>query len=459
MNRNSDTIASIATGFNNSGIGIVRISGPDSFAIIQKIFADKKGERFTGLESHRVYYGYIFDEDTMVDEVIVITMKAPRSFTAEDTVEIDCHGGNLVLRKVLKTVIKNGARTADPGEFTKRAFLNGRIDLSEAEAVMDLIGSKNSLALENSLRQLTGRLHDEIVLLREDILYETAKIEAAIDDPEHYSLLGYSEILRDKITSIIKKIEALASSFDNGRIIKEGIHAVIIGKPNVGKSSLLNLLSGYERAIVTDIPGTTRDIIEESIDLDGLNLIISDTAGIRSSEDRVEKIGVEKAIKQAEDSDLLILMLDSSSELDEDDKKLLSYIRNRCSVILLNKSDLESRTDTGDIGALSDIPCISVSVKNNTGIEEFSKLLHSMFLKGDISYNDEIIITNERHRELLGRAAESLKNVLVSIDNRLPEDFYSIDLVDAYDDLGLIIGEKAEDDLVDTIFSRFCMGK
>ena len=456
-----DTIASAATGMNASGIGIIRISGPDSFNIISKIFRKKTGISFEELESHRVYYGFIFDGDQMLDEVLVIPMRAPRSYTTEDTIEIDCHGGNLVLRNILKLAVKNGARIADPGEFTKRAFLNGRIDLSEAESVMDLIESKNNLALSNSLKQLTGRLYEKIRALRQEVLTEIAFIEAALDDPEHISLEGYYDKISEKIDTLIFEIKKLSSSFNNGRMIKEGINTVILGKPNVGKSSLLNYLSGVEKAIVTDIPGTTRDIIEENIRLDELSLIVYDTAGIRNSSDPVEKIGVDRARSYANEADLIIFVIDSSCPLDENDREIFQFIRDKKAIILVNKSDLKASVNEKEILELNtgNAPVINISVRNEKGFEKFNDVIRSMFLRKDIEYNDEILIMNERHASLLLKAEESLRNVRTSIENNMSEDFLSIDLTDCYDLLGMIIGEKTEDDVINEIFSHFCVGK
>ena len=456
-----DTIASVATGMNASGIGIIRISGPDSFNIISKIFRKKTGISFEELESHRVYYGFIFDGDQMLDEVLVVPMRAPRSYTTEDTIEIDCHGGNLVLSNILKLVVKNGARIADPGEFTKRAFLNGRIDLSEAESVMDLIESKNNLALSNSLKHLTGGLYEKIRALRQEVLTEIAFIEAALDDPEHISLEGYYDNISEKVETLIHEIQKLSSSFNNGRMIKEGIRTVILGKPNVGKSSLLNYLSGVEKSIVTDIPGTTRDIIEENIRLDGLSLIVYDTAGIRNSSDPVEKIGVDRARSYANEADLIIFVIDSSCPLDENDRDIFEFIKDKKAIILINKSDLKSSVNEKEILDLNtgNAPVINISVRDEKGFEKFNDVIRSMFLSKNIEYNDEILIMNERHASLLLKAEESLKNVRTSIENNMPEDFLSIDLTDCYDLLGMIIGEKTEDDVINEIFSNFCVGK
>ncbi|MCR5109077.1 MAG: tRNA uridine-5-carboxymethylaminomethyl(34) synthesis GTPase MnmE [Lachnospiraceae bacterium] len=456
---NNEIIAAIATGFNNSGIGIVRISGSGSFSLIKKIFKKKDGSSFEDIDSHRVYYGFIMDGEDVLDEVLVVPMKSPHSFTTEDTVEIDCHGGNLVLRRILELVLRCGARIAEPGEFTKRAFLNGRLDLSEAEAVIDVINSKNDLFLKNSLRQLKGDLYKDISNIRQELLYEIARIESALDDPEHYDLTGYSSELKEKLLNVIERIRGFIKGYENGRIIKEGIKTVILGKPNVGKSSFLNMLSGYEKSIVTDIPGTTRDVIEESVILDGLNLILYDTAGIRESDDKVEQIGVKKAMESAGNSDLLILMIDSSDDLTSEDIDLFGFIKDKNAIVLYNKSDLNSVIHPDDLKKYTDKDIVKISVKDKTGISELSGLINDMFIKGSLSYNDEVMITNERHKKLLDDSLNSLSNVMVSIDSGLPEDFYSIDLKDAYDSLGMIIGENTGDDIIDMIFSEFCLGK
>ena len=458
----TDTIAAIATGMTNSGIGIIRISGPESILTADKIFkAGNKNICLKDVKSHTIHYGFIFDGKNIIDEVMVSVMKGPRSFTAEDTVEINCHGGTLIMRRILELVIRNGARLAEPGEFTKRAFLNGRIDLSEAEAVMDVISSKNEMALKNSVKQLRGTVSEKIKQLRDKIIYEIAYIESALDDPEHISLDGYKENLRIKTEKILKDVDKLIFSADNGKIVKEGINTVILGKPNAGKSSLLNVLAGEERAIVTDIAGTTRDIIEENINLNGISLNIIDTAGIRSTEDVVEKIGVEKAKKIASDADLIIYVADSSACFDENDSEILELIREKKCIVLLNKTDLESMITEEDLKNKigQDTVIIKTSMKNNTGIDLFEERIKEMFFSGDIDFNDELFITNERHKEALIEVSDSLNQVIKSIDNDMPEDFYSIDLMSAYSSLGFIIGQEVSDDLVNEIFSKFCMGK
>ena len=458
----TDTIAAIATGMTNSGIGIIRISGPDSVFIANKIFrAGKKNIKLENVESHTIHYGFIFDRENVIDEVMVSVMRGPRSFTAEDTVEINCHGGILIMNRILELVVRNGARMAEPGEFTKRAFLNGRIDLSEAEAVMDVISSKNDLALKSSVLQLRGFVSDKIKKLREEIIYEIAFIESALDDPEHISLEGYPEKLGIKVDHLLKDVDKLISSSDNGKIIKEGINTVIVGKPNAGKSSLLNLMVGEDKAIVTDVAGTTRDILEENISLHGISLNIVDTAGIRSTDDIVEKIGVDKAKKIASEADLIIYVVDSSVDFDENDFEIIDMIQNKKCIVLLNKSDLKQKITEKDLQDKlnRDTIIIKTSTKENTGIDEFEDTVKKMFFKGDINLNDELIITNMRHKEKLIDAYESLKQVKKSLEDRMPEDFYSIDLMSAYSSLGAIIGEEVEDDLVNEIFSKFCMGK
>ncbi len=486
----TDTIAAIATAMFGSGIGIIRISGEESISIADKIYRNKKNEKaLSKYDSHTIHYGFIVnEEETVIDEVMVSVMKAPYSYTTEDTVEINCHGGILVMQKILSTVINAGARIADPGEFTKRAFLNGRIDLSEAEAVMDVINAKNEFALSASVKQLKGSVFHKIKFLREEILYEIAFIESAIDDPEHISLDGYTERLSEKIENILKELRNLLDSSDDGRILKEGINTVIVGKPNVGKSSLLNLLAGEEKAIVTEIAGTTRDTLEETISLGGISLNIIDTAGIRSTEDIVEKIGVEKAKKISSDADLILYVVDSSIPPDQNDDEIIRMIQNKNTIILFNKSDLNEvvneesfvsfmenitgcpvkfrKSDNGTYEYIPEnadgscfIKALKTSTKEETGIDKLISLIKDMFFHGKIFYNDEVYITNMRHKEAIKEAEKSLLQICKSIEMDMPEDFYSIDLMSAYSSLGTIIGEEVGDDLVNEIFSKFCMGK
>ena len=410
-------------------------------------------------ESHTIHYGFIYDNDTIIDEVLVMIMKGPRSYTGEDTVEIDCHGGVLAMKKVLEAVIHAGARPAEPGEFTKRAFLNGRIDLSQAEAVIDVIQAKNEYALKSSLSQLKGSVLTSIKEIRSSILYHIAYIESALDDPEHISLDGYSEKLAQTGEEEKKKIRRLADSFDEGKMIREGIRTVIVGKPNAGKSSLLNYLVGEEKAIVTDIAGTTRDVLEETIVLQGISLRMMDTAGIRATEDVVEKIGVERAMKAAEDADLIIYVVDGSRALDENDKEIMEFIKGRRAIVLLNKTDLEMAIDKKELENTCGHGVIPISAKEEQGIEALEEEIRRLFYHGKLSFNEQVYITNVRHKEALEQALDSLKMVKQSLSDGMPEDFYSIDLMNAYEQLGKILGEAVEDDLVNEIFSKFCMGK
>ncbi|MFQ9443210.1 MAG: tRNA uridine-5-carboxymethylaminomethyl(34) synthesis GTPase MnmE, partial [Eubacterium ventriosum] len=432
----------------------------EAIEVVDKIFRPaNKNKKLANVESHTVHYGHIMDGDKTLDQVLVIVMKNPHSYTGEDTVEIDCHGGMLILKKVLDLVLKNGARTAEPGEFTKRAFLNGRIDLSQAEAVMDLINSKNDFALNSSIEQLKGGVSDAIKDIRKDIIYHIAFIESALDDPEHISLDGYDEEITEMLNENINKISKLVNSFDNGRIMKEGIKTVILGKPNAGKSSLLNLMLGEDRAIVTDIEGTTRDTLEENINFNGLSLKIIDTAGIRDTEDLVERIGVNKAKEIAKEGDLIIYVVDGSRELDDNDREIIKLINDKQAIILVNKSDMDTVINIDELKKDSNRDVILFSAKNGEGMDQLEEEIRNMFYSGKVTYNDQVYITNARHKEALENALESLKQVKNSVDAGMPEDFYSIDLMDAYTDLGLIIGESVEDDLVNEIFSKFCMGK
>ena len=456
----TDTIAAISTSAGNSGIGIVRVSGDEAVEIVDKIFqSNKKGKKLRNVKSHTVHYGYIVDGQTILDQVLVIVMKNPHSYTGEDTVEIDCHGGMLILQKVLELVIKNGAKAAAPGEFTKRAFLNGRLDLSQAEAVMDVINSSNDFALSSSMSQLKGGVSEKIKEIRSDIIYHIAFIESALDDPEHISLDGYDKEISHMLEKNTTKIKRLLDTFDNGRIMKEGIHTVILGKPNAGKSSLLNLMLGEERAIVTDIEGTTRDTLEENINFNGLSLKIIDTAGIRNTEDKVEQIGVNKAKEIANQSDLIIYVVDGSRKIDENDIEIIRLIKDKQFIVLLNKSDMDMVVDFDDIKDLSKEDVIEFSAKQGMGMDKLEERIRDMFYSGRVTYNDQIYITNARHKEALENSYHSLLKVKESVEAMMPEDFYSIDLMDAYEQLGLIIGESVEDDLVEEIFSKFCMGK
>ena len=459
-----DTIAAISTAVSESGIGIIRISGEEAFEVADRVWQSPgKKKRLSMQPANTIHYGYIYDGEEMVDEVLVMLMRGPKSFTAEDTVEINCHGGVYAMKRVLETVLKNGARPAEPGEFTKRAFLNGRIDLSRAEAVMDVIQAKNEYALKNSLSQLKGSVQKKLKSLRQSILYEIARIESALDDPEHMSLENYPEELGAKNKEWLAEIEKLIDSSENGKILKEGIQTVILGKPNAGKSSLLNILSGEEKAIVTEIAGTTRDILEETVNIHGITLRLMDTAGIRSTEDVVEKIGVSRAKESAKNADLIIYVIDTSRPLDENDREIMELLRGKKAVILLNKSDLDSVVTREEVlEQLDDLEVqkmISVSAKEQTGIEELENALKDLFFEGKVTFNDEVCITNLRQKADLAEARESLLKVQESLEMDMPEDFYSIDLMSAYEALGAITGESVGEDLVNEIFSKFCMGK
>jgi len=462
----SDTIAAVATGLTNSGISIIRVSGEEAVSIVDSVFLSKSGKHIlNNVASHTIHYGFIYEKDEMIDEVMVSVMRAPKSFTMEDTVEINCHGGVLVTKKILETVILHGARLAQPGEFTKRAFLNGRIDLTKAEAIMDLIEAKSDYALKSSAKQLKGQIYDAVVDLRKKIIYEIAFIESAIDDPEHISLDGYNERLSLVVDEVISKVNHLLEQSKNGVLLKNGINTVIVGKPNAGKSSLLNRLVGEEKAIVTDVAGTTRDVLQETITLHGICLNLIDTAGIHETDDKVEKIGVDRAKHFAKDADLIVYVVDSSVPLDESDEEIINLICDKKTIILLNKSDLSSVTDEVVLknklseDSLNICRIIKTSTKENTGIDVFEETIKEMFFDGNISMEDEIYITNLRQKESLYDTKNSLELVKQSLLDDMPEDFYSIDLMNAYTSLGLMIGEEVEDDLVQEIFSKFCMGK
>lgn len=456
----AETIAAIATAMSASGIGIIRMSGPESRKIANQIYRSKNGKKkMEEVPSHTIHYGFIYDGDEEIDEVLVMVMDGPRSFTGEDTIEIDCHGGVLAMRRVLETVIKYGARPAEPGEFTKRAFLNGRIDLSQAEAVIDVINAKNEYALKSSLNQLKGSVQKAIKEIREDIIYHIAYIESALDDPEHISVDGYEEILAKSIRVQKEKIEKLLGTVKEGKMMKEGIKTVIVGKPNAGKSSLMNLLVGEDRAIVTDIAGTTRDILEETVILHGISLKIVDTAGIHDTEDKVEQIGVGRAKEYARDADLILYVVDSSKPLDENDEEIMEILNGKKAIVLLNKTDLVPQVTEEMLREKLNHPIIPVSAKEELGMEQLEVCLKNMFFEGELTFNDEVYITNIRHKTALEDALSSLVMVENSIEMQMPEDFFSIDLMNAYEALGSIVGESVGEDLVNEIFSKFCTGK
>ena len=511
----TDTIAAISTALSESGIGIIRVSGPDAIAKTDLIFRAKNGgKRLCEAQSHTIHYGMITDGTQELDEVLVSVMRAPHTYTKEDITEINCHGGVFLMKKILQVLIGLGIRIAEPGEFTKRAFLNGRIDLTEAEAVMDLIRSKNDFAEKSSIQQLKGNLAAKIKDLRSEILYEIAFIESALDDPENYDLTGYPQRLKEKTAQLELELKQLSAHADQGKLLKEGISTVIVGKPNAGKSSFLNLLTGEEKAIVTEVAGTTRDIIEETVTLGNFTLNLIDTAGIRDTQDLVEKIGVDRARQVAEQADLIFYLVDTSVPLDEDDRQIISLIRQKPCIILLNKSDLQAvitarelqhwieeggaESADGQIGSekghyrmvrfstkqdttqniagefdrlirqtaagtdRSEIPeNITESIPESIpeGIQGLVQTISDILFEGHVQMNDELVITNLRHKQSLIAAEHSLFMVDRSIEDGMSEDFYSIDLMNAYAELGKIIGEEVDDDLVNEIFSKFCMGK
>ena len=475
------TIAAISTAMNNSGIGIVRMTGDKAFEIADMVYRGKNSKRLRDEKSHTIHYGYVVDGEETIDEVLVMIMRCPHSYTGEDTVEINCHGGIYVVKRVLELLIRSGARPAEPGEFTKRAFLNGRLDLSQAEAVGDLISSQSEYALRSSVNQLKGNVKKKINDIRNKIIYHTAFIETALDDPEHISVDGYGEELKVVTDELIIELDNLLSTCDDGRIIKEGIRTVIVGKPNAGKSSLMNILLGEERAIVTDIAGTTRDVLEEHLNLQGVSLNIVDTAGIRDTGDIIEKIGVDKAKNNAKQADLILFVIDVSDNIDDNDRDIFKMIYDKRSIIILNKTDLKSVITKEDITkefydnicdkneselaksdckyTIKETPIVEISTKTGNGIRKLQDTIKHLFFEGNLSFNDQIYITNIRHKTALQDAYEALCRVNESIEAGMPEDFYSIDLMAAYEALGSITGETIGEDLVNEIFSKFCMGK
>lgn len=456
-----NTIAAISTALSPSGISIVRISGDEAFDVIDRVYKSPKGtKKLSAMPTHTVHYGYICDGEQTIDEVMVVLMRGPRSYTAEDTVEINCHGGVYVTKKILETVLKYGAVLAEPGEFTKRAFLNGRVDLARAEAVMDLIQAQNRFAAESSFSQMKGSLSNVVHKFRDQILDSIAFIEAALDDPEHISIDGFDDILMGQLTPMISELEELIERSDNGKILAEGIKTVILGKPNAGKSSVLNLLTGEERAIVTDIAGTTRDTLQEQVRIGDITFQMIDTAGIRRADDIVEQIGVKKAKEAANKADLILYVIDSSKPLDQNDRDIISLIGAKKAVVLMNKSDLNVSVLKEELEKeLPNTRICSLSAKTGDGLVELEKTLKEMFYTGEVDFNNQVVITNVRHKQALKDAKESLELVCQSIEEQMPEDFFSIDLMSAYASLGSIIGEEVEDDLVNRIFAKFCMGK
>ncbi len=458
----NDTIAAIATALSASGIGIIRLSGEDAIKIADQLFISPKGKLLKDQRSHTLNYGYIVDPSTqkVIDEVLVSIMRQPNTYTKEDVVEINGHGGIIVMQKLLQLVLSLGARLAEPGEFTKRAFLNGRLDLSQAEAVIDIINAKTDMALKSSVGQLEGALSLRVKPVRQEILSLIAHIEASIDYPE-YDIDDLSNALViEQLDEMISTLNQLLETADNGKIIREGIQTIIVGKPNVGKSSLMNALLKERRAIVTDIPGTTRDTLEEYMTISGIPIKIIDTAGIRETEDIVEKIGVSRTKELIDDADLVIMMLDISVPISQEDYNVLELIKTKKAIVLVNKIDLNKQYELGYLKSLiKDLPFIPVSLKDNIGLEILEKTIKDMFLSGSIDFNQTPYITNIRHKHALEKAINSLKTVISSIQNAMPEDCWAIDLKNAYDFLGEIIGESMGDSIIDQIFSQFCLGK
>jgi len=458
---NSDTIAAIATFPGNAGINIIRISGDDVLHIAEKIFVKKGRKRGepNNLKPRYLHYGHAIDnQGKIIDEVLLSYMKGPNTYTREDVVEINCHGGVISAKKILEAVLLLGCRPAERGEFTKRAFLNGRIDLTQAEAVIDIINSKTDSSHSISMNHLEGRLSREINHIIEKIMHILANIEVNIDFPEYDEDEITISDAKDFCEEISNKIDKLISTADTGKIYKEGIKTVILGKPNVGKSSLMNFLLNENRAIVTEIPGTTRDTIEEYVNIKGIPLRIIDTAGIRDTEDKVERIGVEKALGKVDEADLVMMLFDSSRELEAEDEKILHYIKNKKTIYIKNKTDLENKLDLTDYEDIEN-EAISISVVNNQGLDEIIERLSRMFFEGAINLDSELIINNARHKNLLVNAKNSLDEVLKSINDGMTIDFVEIDLREAMENLGLIVGKSVSDDLVDKIFNEFCIGK
>ena len=452
-----DTIAAISTPRGEGGIGIIRISGDKSFEILDKIFNTKNPNRDLGF--YKFNYGFIHDNGKIVDEVMAVRMKAPKTYTCEDVVEINCHGGHLISEKVLELVLKNGAKHAEQGEFTKRAFMNGRIDLSQAEAVMDIIQGKTEKSISLSLEQLRGDLRDKIGSFKKALLDVTAHVNVVLDYPEEGIDDPLPSNLRENLENVYAEADRLISSYDKGKKIKEGIKTVIAGKPNVGKSTLLNSLLKEERAIVTHIPGTTRDVIEEIINIKGIPLVLTDTAGIRKTEDIVENIGVEKSKKFIENADLVLLVLDASRELESEDREVIEEIQNnnKKMIVLLNKIDLERKIELDEFG-LENI--LEISAKDNIGIEDMEERIYSYIVEEKVEDSSEkLIITNIRHKTALEKTKDAIRNIFETIDAGMPMDLISVDLKEALDSLSEITGEISSEDILDHVFGNFCVGK
>lgn len=455
-----DTIAAIATAPGEGGIGIIRISGADSISIASSIFKPFYKENLLDYPNRSLVYGNIVDSDRVIDEVLIARMEGPNSYTAEDVVEINCHGGFISVKKILELVLKKGARLADPGEFTKRAFLNGRIDLSQAEAVIDIINAKTDQSHDIAQTQLEGALSQKVRSLRNMITEVLAQVEVAIDYPEEdIEFITYKE-LTDKTSQIQKEVVKMYETSDTGKILREGLKTAILGKPNVGKSSLMNWILGENRAIVTEIAGTTRDVIEEFVNIKGIPLKIVDTAGIRETDDIVEKIGVEKSRDHMKSSDLVLVVLDSSRELEEDDLEILDAINPKKTLVLINKIDLESRLDMDKVKEyIAEENIIHISAMENKGLESIHDKIEAMVYEGRVSNKGDVMITNTRHKDAIYKAMNSINDAIKGLEDHMSYDFIEVDLKDAWDSLGFINGDTVTEDLLDTIFKNFCIGK